>query len=182
MVKYWDRLKPEMDAKKMDITKFSEAMGISFQAVAKVRDGGSFGTKNNIKAAELLGLSSDWLATGKGEKTPPFNYLPADIEWINQHIGEDEHEAAVRFASSDSGKALMLESAKRSRSQPIDRLDSPEAGVEVIAAALALMTEDQREAMAGKLAALARAPDSPTLKKSISASLASTNQKPTQDD
>lgn len=68
MVKYWDRLKPEMDAEGMDITKFAERMGISFQAVAKVRDGGSFGTKNNIKAARLFGLNSDWLASGKGPK------------------------------------------------------------------------------------------------------------------
>lgn len=44
-------------------------------------------------------------------------------------------------------------------------------GVEAIAQALALMTDEQREAMAGKLASLARAPDSPTLKKSISESL-----------
>ena len=68
MVNYWDRLKPEMDAKGMDITKLAEAMGISFQAVAKVRDGGSFGKDNNIKAAKLFGLNSDWLATGKGPK------------------------------------------------------------------------------------------------------------------
>lgn len=68
MVNYWDRLKPEMDANGMDITKFAERMGISFQAVAKVRDGGSFGTKNNIKAAMLFGLNSDWLASGKGPK------------------------------------------------------------------------------------------------------------------
>jgi len=68
MVNYWDRLKPEMDAHDMDITKLAKAMGISFQAVAKVRDGGSFGTENNIKAAKLLGLNSDWLACGKGPK------------------------------------------------------------------------------------------------------------------
>lgn len=46
-------------------------------------------------------------------------------------------------------------------------------GVEAIADALSLMTDAQREVMAGKLASLARAPDSPTLKKSISESLGS---------
>ena len=50
---------------------------------------------------------------------------------------------------------------------------SPALGIEAIANALALMTDEQREAMAGKLASLARAPDSPTLKKSISESLGS---------
>lgn len=49
---------------------------------------------------------------------------------------------------------------------------TPDA-VEVISAALTQMSDEQREAMAGKLAALARAPDSPTLKKSISESLTS---------
>ena len=68
MVKYWERLKPAMDAKKLDITALAAAMDISFQAVAKVRDGGAFGSTNNLKAAKLLGLNPEWLATGKGAK------------------------------------------------------------------------------------------------------------------
>lgn len=68
MVNYWDRLKPEMDAKNMSVAQFARAMDISFQAVVKVRDGGAFGSENNIKAAKLFGLSSDWLASGKGPK------------------------------------------------------------------------------------------------------------------
>jgi SOS-response transcriptional repressor LexA len=68
MVNYWDRLKPEMDANGMDLTRFADAMGISYQAVRKVRDGGSFGKDNNLKAARLFGLNSDWLASGKGPK------------------------------------------------------------------------------------------------------------------
>jgi SOS-response transcriptional repressor LexA len=68
MVNYWDRLKPEMDAKGMTVSQLARAMGISFQAVAKVRDGGAFGSDNNIKAAKLFGLNSDWLASGKGQK------------------------------------------------------------------------------------------------------------------
>lgn len=51
-------------------------------------------------------------------------------------------------------------------------------GIDAIAQALTLMTDAQRETMAGKLAALARAPDSPTLKKSISESLGSATSKP----
>lgn len=48
-----------------------------------------------------------------------------------------------------------------------------DTSVETIAQALIKMSEAQRELMAGKLASLARAPDSPTLKKSISESLSS---------
>jgi hypothetical protein len=68
MVKYWDRLEPEMTAREMDITALSKALKVSFQAVAKVRDGGSFGSKNNLKAAAIFGLNPNWLATGNGQK------------------------------------------------------------------------------------------------------------------
>lgn len=73
---YWSRLKPEMDARGLGIPQLAERLGISFQAVAKVRDGGAFGSANNIKAAKLLGLNPEWLATGKGpvragENSPP---------------------------------------------------------------------------------------------------------------
>jgi len=76
MVKYWDRLKPEMDARQMEVADLARAIGVSFQAVAKVRDGGSFGSANNFKAAKFFGLTPEWLATGKGAKhrqdvTPP---------------------------------------------------------------------------------------------------------------
>ena len=53
---------------------------------------------------------------------------------------------------------------------------SPELGIEAVATALLLLTESEREVMAGKLASLARAPDSPTLKRSISDALQSTAQ------
>lgn len=65
---YWDRLKPHLDARKWGAQQFADALGISYQAVKKVRDGGSFGSANNLKAAKLLGLSPEWLATGKGSK------------------------------------------------------------------------------------------------------------------
>ncbi|WP_192888379.1 LexA family transcriptional regulator [Paracidovorax avenae] len=50
--------------------QLASALGVSYQAVAKVRDGGAFGTRNNLKAAELLGVRPEWLATGKGDKHP----------------------------------------------------------------------------------------------------------------
>ena len=76
---YWDRLKPALDAKKWGIQQFADAIGVSYQAVVKVRDGGSFGSKNNIKAANALGLNPGWLATGEGQKAAAFdtNVRPA---------------------------------------------------------------------------------------------------------
>lgn len=49
-------------------SELARQMGVSYQAVKKVLNGGSFGKDNNILAAKILGVYSDWLATGKGPK------------------------------------------------------------------------------------------------------------------
>ena len=64
----WERLQPEMDSRNWGIQQLADALGISYQAVKKVRDGGSFGMSNNLKAAKLFNLSPEWLASGKGPK------------------------------------------------------------------------------------------------------------------
>lgn len=69
MVNYWDRLGPELKARKMSRQQFADALGVSYQAVKKVADGGSPGSENNLKAAKLLGLNPLWLATGEDPKT-----------------------------------------------------------------------------------------------------------------
>lgn len=62
---YWTRLKAEMDKAGFDIAKLAKELGISYQAVNKVKNGGAFGSQNNIKAARLFGVSPEYLATGK---------------------------------------------------------------------------------------------------------------------
>lgn len=70
----WDlysyRLEAAMKQAGIGTADLARAMGISYQAVRKVILGGQFGTENNAAAAKLLGVSSDWLATGKGEAKP----------------------------------------------------------------------------------------------------------------
>jgi len=73
MTTYWERLQPEMKIRAMGIPELAAALGVSFQAIAKVRDGGSFGSVNNFKAAQLFGLAPEWLARGKGLKKSPAN-------------------------------------------------------------------------------------------------------------
>lgn len=70
MVKYWDRLHPLMEAKGISNQELANALGISFQAIVKVREGGAFGRINNSKAAKFFGVSSDWLSTGYGDSVP----------------------------------------------------------------------------------------------------------------
>lgn len=76
MIEYWTRLKAAMEAKSarekipFGVTELADSMGVSYQAVAKVKNGGSFGKDNNIKAAKILCVNSDWLATGEGAMLP----------------------------------------------------------------------------------------------------------------
>ena len=85
MIEYWDRLKLAMDAKALrdkvafDITQLSDSMPVTYQAVAKVKNGGAFGAKNNIRAAKILGVNSEWLATGQGVMSDVANTQTAEI-------------------------------------------------------------------------------------------------------
>ncbi len=45
---YWTRLKAEMDKAGLDITKLADLLGVTYQAVNKVKNGGAFGSKNNL--------------------------------------------------------------------------------------------------------------------------------------
>ncbi len=69
MVEYWDRLKSLM-GDGWDAARLAKELGVSYQAVKKVRDGGSFGSINNLKAAKLFGVNPEWLASGKKNKCP----------------------------------------------------------------------------------------------------------------
>lgn len=64
---YCERLQKAMDAKSMSRQDLAAAMGISYQAVRKVLTGGTkaFSAEHNSKAASLLGVDPDWLATGR---------------------------------------------------------------------------------------------------------------------
>ena len=69
MVDYAERLAGAMKHSGATKTTLANAIGISYQAVKKVLDGGSrsLSAENNAKAARFLGVSSHWLATGDGE-------------------------------------------------------------------------------------------------------------------
>jgi len=69
MVDYAERLAGAMKHSGASKTTLARAIGISYQAVKKVLDGGShsLSAENNAKAARYLGVSSHWLATGDGQ-------------------------------------------------------------------------------------------------------------------
>ena len=68
MVEYSERLKTAMAHANMKTRALSDAIGMTYQGVKKVLDGKSnaFSAENNSRAAAVLGVSPDWLATGAG--------------------------------------------------------------------------------------------------------------------
>jgi hypothetical protein len=67
----WKRLTDEWDAPPISVSKLAKALNVTFQAAAKVRDGGGLSRDNNLLLAKKLNLSPSWLAYGKGPKRPP---------------------------------------------------------------------------------------------------------------
>lgn len=67
---YQVRLNEALADAAVDTTALAAAIGVSYQAIKKVREGKThaLSSENNSKAAAYLGVSGDWLATGKGEK------------------------------------------------------------------------------------------------------------------
>jgi transcriptional regulator with XRE-family HTH domain len=112
---YRVRLAEAMKDAKMSTAALAKAMHISYQGVRKVLTGGQFGTENNAKAAKILKVRSDWLATGKGPKSlaasaPPTGEKKGDfikalttedlelIEHFHHLLPSDRKEAVRRMA------------------------------------------------------------------------------------
>jgi hypothetical protein len=72
MSDYTARLVSAMEDARMSVAAFAKAMGITYQAAKKAADGKtrSLTAANNERAAKLLGVSSAWLATGIGPRSP----------------------------------------------------------------------------------------------------------------
>ena len=86
---YSDRLKKAMHDAGVSVTQLAAAVGVTYQGVKKVIDGGSFGSANNAKAAAYLNVSGDWLATGGGAmrgEPPAAAGDPEDFYWLLSQI------------------------------------------------------------------------------------------------
>ena len=70
MVDYTHRLLDAMSAAEVDAPALVEALGITYQAVKKAVKGTTkmLDAANNSKAAKLLNVNPDWLATGDGPR------------------------------------------------------------------------------------------------------------------
>jgi phage repressor protein C with HTH and peptisase S24 domain len=85
MVEYRERLKQAMEAARVSPTDLAKHLGISYQAVRKVTEGESaaFNAANNSLAAEMLNVSPDWLARGRGprERVPAAPLFAVQEPW-----------------------------------------------------------------------------------------------------
>lgn len=67
----WDRLEPLMREHGYTISSLAKKLGVSYQAIGKVKQGGNFGTSNNIAVAKLFGVRPEWLAQGELPRSLP---------------------------------------------------------------------------------------------------------------
>ena len=89
MVDYSHRLKLAMNAANLSTQQLANALGITYQGVRKVLQGGKFGIENNAAAAQLLRVDSDWLATGKGPQNAHTLLQPLDGLIDGTHLNDN---------------------------------------------------------------------------------------------
>lgn len=113
MVEYRDRLAAAMKAASISASQLAESLNTSYQAVKKVIDGKSsaFNAANNAIAARMLGVSSDWLALGEGERERGAEATPAAAAaWPFPEIPEDQVRklAPAQLSSLQGALALAI--------------------------------------------------------------------------
>lgn len=88
MVDYSDRLTHALKQSGLSIQMLADGLGISYQAAKKALDGKTraFTAANNQRAAKLLGVSAEWLATGEGAALQDIAPKPhTDSRMIHQY-------------------------------------------------------------------------------------------------
>jgi hypothetical protein len=97
---YQGRFARAMAEAGIGVASVAEGVGVTYQAIKKVVDGTTkmLAADNNVRAARLLGVNSEWLATGEGSPTP-WPLSPELLQRIaeSEDPGKIENELRVRF-------------------------------------------------------------------------------------
>jgi SOS-response transcriptional repressor LexA len=116
MVNYSERLKLAVEQSGYTTQKFADAMGISYQAAKKALDGKTkaFTAANNQKAANILGVSAEWLATGEKGQFVQSNITPSrmgtkPIPLISYVQAGAWTDAVDNYAPGDADEFLMTD-------------------------------------------------------------------------
>lgn len=105
---YDERFAALLTERKLTAKDVASELGISYQAVKKIVDGKSkmLAADNNARAAALLGVDSDWLATGEGSRErakPQFSKAALRVAAIYDRVTAKDRrhiDAAADAASS----------------------------------------------------------------------------------
>lgn len=108
---YKDRLAAAMAHAVVTTTQLSKELGISYQAVKAVIDGKSrgFGIENNSRAARILGVSGDWLATGEGRMKDVADRVAKEIELDNNPEYPAIRKVKFKLSAGASGFGVDYE-------------------------------------------------------------------------
>lgn len=133
MVDYKDRLQQAMKDAGVSTARLARALEISYQAVAKVISGQSaaFNAVNNAAAARVLGVDSDWLATGQGVKQSVSKYADVTTPGPAGALGTRE-PASVYLTDNPNYPAIRRVSFKLSATVngfSVDYLDDEDAPI-----------------------------------------------------
>lgn len=129
---YKDRLALAMKNAHFEVQALADALGVSYQAVRKVMEGGKFGTTNNVQAAKILQVNSDWLATGKGPMKGAASSRASHGAWPSEEITQK----LLRLRPKDLAK--------------LDGMVRVYLDLPVVAAAAQTDAEDHRQNRLGK--------------------------------
>ena len=124
---------------------------------------------NTTQMAKAVGTSRQNIENLESKEVGQPRYLKK----LAAVMGSSADELLGQVFATTPAEANAMGGTASIRLSATGSVQGVDTSVETIAQALIKMSEAQRELMAGKLASLARAPDSPTLKKSISESLGS---------
>lgn len=93
MVEYSERLTTAMQAAGISVSRLASALDLSYQGVKKVCDGKSksFSAANNVRAAEILGVSAAWLATGEGSMDFDLMHMPQRVSTQPREVNLDDN-------------------------------------------------------------------------------------------
>jgi transcriptional regulator with XRE-family HTH domain len=120
MSHFSERLNEALSKSGLSKSAFAKALGVSYQAVAQALSGGTraLTASNNQKAASILGVSAEWLATGTGPKQVHGHGLgqllaeeTALLELLRALPPEVRHraiESVHQIAAEYSGKVSLL--------------------------------------------------------------------------
>ncbi len=116
MVDYKDRLAEAMKAAGKTTSVLAGELGVTYQAVDKVLKGNTkeLTASNNSKAAMLLNVNTDWLATGKGPRNRNEAEETRAAEKPAGYLSPSEVAELVSLYAvcDDKARALVMEEAR----------------------------------------------------------------------